>query len=172
MKNTFLTKDSYDILDCEIVYYVDERSIHTVDLIKIKTRRNPFHGILKLNDITEMGVNGQSHLLCNFIEKPSKYEDLNIKCNGNQKQTLKEALIKQASYFYYKKENCIEEFDKLQKNFKSKHLKVSDLITYLKSQNPEELVEFLNYDMEYGEYYRYIELKDFKNEIKVTSEIK
>ena len=119
-----------------------------------------------------MGVNGQSHLLCNFIEKPSKYEDLNIKCNGNQKQTLKEALIKQASYFYYKKENCIEEFDKLQKNFKSKHLKVSDLITYLKSQNPEELVEFLNYDMEYGEYYRYIELKDFKNEIKVTSEIK
>lgn len=172
MKNTFLTKDGYDILDCEIVYYVNETNIHIVDLTKIKNRRNPFHGILKLNNITEINVDDQARLLCKFIEKPFKYNDLTIKCNGNQKQTLKEELIKQASYFYYKKENCIKKFNQLQKNFKSKHLKVSDLIDYLKSQNPEELVEFLNYDMEYSDYYRYIELKDFKNEIKVTSEIK
>ena len=172
MKNTFLTKDGYNILDCETVYYVDERAIHTVDLTKIKNRKNSFHGILKLNGITEMSVNGQSRLLCKFIEKPSKYEDLNIKCNDNQKQTLKEELIKQASYFYCKKLNGVKEFNELQKKFKSKHLKVSDLITYLKSKNPEELIEFLNFDCEYGDYYRYIELKDLKNEIKFTSEIK
>jgi len=172
MKNTFLTKDGYDILDCKTVYYVDERSIHTVDLTKVKNRYNSFHGILKLNNIIEMNVDGQAHLLCKFLENPFKFIDLNVKCNGNQKQTLKEELIKQAKYFYCKKENGIEEFNELQKEFKSKHLKVSDLIKFLESQNPDELIEFLNYDCEYGEYYRYIELKDLNNEIKVTSEIK
>ena len=47
MKNTFLTKDNYDILDCETVYYVDEKAIHIVDLTKIKNRTNMFCGICR-----------------------------------------------------------------------------------------------------------------------------
>ena len=177
MKNTFLTKDGYDILDCEIVYYVDERNIHTIDLTKAKKRNNMFCGLLAINGISTVDSN-TTILLCDylqglFIEKKQEYKtDMGGKYRAYQEQTNKEILIQDAKYFYCKKLNAVEEFNKLQKEFKSKHLKVSDLITYLKSQNPEELVEFLNYDTEYGEYYRYIELKDFKNEIKVTSEIK
>lgn len=177
MKNTFLTKDGYDILDHETVYYIDERAIHAIDLTKAKSRTNMFCGILAINGISTVD-SGTTRLLCDylqglFVEKKQEYKtDMNGKYRAYQTQTNEEILIQDAKYFYCKKESCIEEFNKLQKEFKSKHLKVSDLITYLKSQNPEELIEFLNYDFEYGEYYRYIELKDFKNEIKVTSEIK
>ncbi len=177
MKNTFLTKDSYDILDCETVYYVDEKAIHIVDLTKIKNRTNMFCGILAINGISTV-ASETTILLCDYLqglfskEKENHKISMDGKYRAYQKQTNGEILMQDAKYFYCKKENCIEEFNKLQKEFKSKHLKVSDLIVYLKSQNPEELIEFLNYDCEYGEYYRYIELKDFKNEIKFTSEIK
>jgi hypothetical protein len=176
MKNTFLTKDNYDILEQAIVYYVDETNIHTIDLKKAKTRNNMFCGLLAINGISTE-ASETTILLCDylqglFVEKESHRVDMNGKYRAYQKQTNKEILIEDAKYFYCKKENCIEEFNKLQKEFKSKHLKVSNLINFLKSKNPDELIEFLNYDCEYGEYYRYIELKNLDNEIKVTSEIK
>ena len=170
MKNTFLTKDGYDILDCETVYYVDERDIHTLDLTKAKTRTNMFCGILSINGISDFHNSDEDRVFCNYLQGLIK--DIDGKYFASQNFSNKKIIIKQANCFYCKKENGIEKFNKLQKDFKSKHLKVSDLIIYLKSQNPEELVEFLNYDMEYGEYYRYVELKDFKNEIKFTSKIK
>jgi len=163
----FKTKDGYDITKVKTIYYLD----NSYRIIKINLQdyidkdQYVFGCIGKYQSYSD-NIRNCSSILVNYLRNPLM--NVEEKVQNFHKHPPKYAIEKAANFFHADLKKITEYQQIQEKKYLEKLIKVSDLIDYLQTLPLDEIIQFNNDYMEYGNNFKTLKKKDLKNEIKTT----
>ena len=171
------TKDGINIKKLDFIYYIDMQTYEIIkidlNLEKSKSINYKFHEIGKYLSYPTT-IRACTKYLLQFLNNTlKKHNNLNVErhiCYFGTK-SVNEIIEYASSFFYGDLKNVEKEKISMTNKYFEEHVKVKDLLDYLNKFKKEELVHFYNEDLEYGNSFKNILIKNISQEIVISKNL-